>query len=97
MIIIFCINQLGEPEANRYFDDEFIPAMKCIETLRACGCTHVVMSNEPKNMVGKMGVSAVENGKTPDGEVYDWSKADRAGRMRKSDLNKPVINDGEAV
>ena len=37
----------------------------------------------PRAMVGSMGVSAVENGRTPDGEIYEWSKAGRAGAARR--------------
>ncbi|MDH1676282.1 hypothetical protein ABE607_02020 [Comamonas aquatica] len=29
------------------------------------------------------GRAAVENGRTPDGEPYDWSKAGRAGAVRR--------------
>jgi hypothetical protein len=34
-------------------------------------------------IVGKFGVDAVENGKTPDGVAYTWNKASRIGRVKK--------------
>jgi len=46
------------------------------------------------NHVGKPGVAAVENGKTPDGHDYDWSKATRAGaikRHERHEYQKPGI------
>jgi hypothetical protein len=35
--------------------------------------------------VGKPGVDAVVDGKTPDGHDYEWSKAGRAGKPRRHD------------
>lgn len=35
---------------------------------------HVTMSAEYDDMVGQIGVTAVENGKTPDGQDYTWKK-----------------------
>jgi len=95
MIVIFYLDSEDNPCKEKYFDNEFVAAMRAIEKLRATGMTHVVMSNEPTNMVGKPGVSAVEDGKTPDGEKYEWSKAGRAGRVR--DPNRTIYNDGEIV
>ena len=40
-------------------------------------------------MVGLVGVSAVEDGKTPDGFDYQWSKAGRAGASRKNAAAAP--------
>jgi hypothetical protein len=34
-------------------------------------------------LVGKFGVDAVVDGKTPDGVAYTWNKASRIGRMKK--------------
>lgn len=46
---------------------------KC-EFLRKAGRTFVTMVSENTNQVGKMGVDAVTNGKTPDGIAYTWVK-----------------------
>jgi hypothetical protein len=32
---------------------------------------------------GRFGVDSVQAGVCPDGVAYDWSKADRAGKMRR--------------
>lgn len=45
----------------------------------------VTMVSQNSNSVGRPGVDSVVDGKTPDGQEYDWSKAGRAGAMRKSD------------
>jgi hypothetical protein len=34
-------------------------------------------------VVGTFGVDSVEDGKCPDGTVYDWNKASRIGRVKK--------------
>jgi len=34
-------------------------------------------------IVGKFGVDAVENGKTPDGIAYTWNKASRIGATKR--------------
>ena len=44
----------------------------------------ITMCAEDINQVGKMGVASIENGLTPDGEEYTWSKAHRAGATRSS-------------
>lgn len=96
-IVIFYLDKDGVAHAPRYQDHEWNVAQQIMAVLRKQGHTHVIMSNEPDNMVGKPGVDSVVDGKTPDGHAYDWSKADRAGRMRKSDEFRPVRNDGEDV
>lgn len=95
MIVIYYLDENGKPAGNNFEDKNFGLAMVHIRTLREQGFKHVVMSNEPSDMVGQVGVSAVEDGKTPQGEVYDWSKAGRAGRVRNPD--RPIYNDGELV
>jgi hypothetical protein len=49
------------------------------------GYTFVGLVSQNPHQVGKAGVDAVVNGKTPDGHDYDWSKADRAGKPRRND------------
>lgn len=70
-------------------------AMAFMEGLRKRAVTDkfsaITMCSEMSNQVGKMGVDAVVDGKTPDGEVYDWSKAGRAGKMRHSERIAPPV------
>ncbi len=58
-------------------------ALRVTKERRDAGCRFVVMAAEDPNQVGKPGVDAVVNGKTPDGHPYDWSKAGRAGQVRR--------------
>lgn len=60
-------------------------ALEIIKEKRNAGYSFVTMVAEDPNQVGKPGVDAVVDGKTPDGEVYEWSKAGRAGKPRKHD------------
>jgi hypothetical protein len=91
MIVIYYIPTNGgcvllEQASLEVFQDaEFGDAMKFMEARRREGARFVTMSNEPADMVGGFGVSSVVDGKLPNGEVYDWSKAGRAGKVRASD------------
>ena len=84
----------GEPptwqaECLHYDDKQMSEALKQCQVLRADPRNaHVVMSSELHDMVGPIGVSAVEDGKTPDGHNYEWSKAGRAGKSRRN-ANEP--------
>ncbi|QCB44668.1 hypothetical protein [Hydrogenophaga sp. PAMC20947] len=60
-------------------------ALELVKEKRDAGYSFVTMVAEDPNQVGKPGVDAVVNGKTPDGQDYDWSKAGRAGKPRKHD------------
>ena len=64
---------------------DLVQALKITKEKRDAGCTFVTMASENPQHVGKPGVDAVVDGKTPDGEDYDWSKAGRAGKPRKGD------------
>jgi hypothetical protein len=66
-----------------FADDELMPAMALVEAQRRAGMAHVSLSTDFSHHVGKPGVDAVEQGRTPDGQDYEWSKAGRAGRMRR--------------
>lgn len=79
------------PSAEYFGADELSVALSRCQELRNSGKTYVVMSCENSDQVGELGVSSVENGKTPDGEDYKWSKAGRAGKPRKSDAGKSTI------
>ncbi|MBP8186690.1 MAG: hypothetical protein KAX76_03035 [Comamonas sp.] len=72
------------PQSHAYSDSQMSQALAHCQSLRVDPRNaHVCISSELRDMVGIMGVSAVENGRTPDGEVYDWSKAGRAGALRR--------------
>jgi hypothetical protein len=59
-------------------------ALDIVKARRDAGYSFVTMVAEDPSHVGKPGVDAVEGGKTPDGQDYEWSKAGRAGRSRKN-------------
>ena len=79
------------PHGVSFTDKQLSLALAECERLRQCpGVSHVTLSSELSDMVGKAGVTAVVDGKTPDGQVYDWSKAGRAGQVRRNALQVPV-------
>ena len=53
----------------------------------------VTMCSQNRNSVGKPGVDSIVDGKTPDGFVYEWSKAGRAGKMKRSELTKVNVTE----
>ena len=59
-------------------------ALALTENLRSRGNRFVTMVSENPDQVGKAGVASVEDGKTPDGFEYTWSKQGRAGKSKKS-------------
>lgn len=63
-------------------------ALKQVEDKRKVGMTFVTMVADNPNHVGKPGVAAVENGKTPDGHNYDWSKASCAGAIKRHERHE---------
>jgi hypothetical protein len=44
----------------------------------------VTIKSQEMEIVGRFGVDAVENGVCPDGVKYDWNKANRIGRTRRT-------------
>lgn len=60
-------------------------ALEIVKAKRDAGHSFVTMVAEDPRHVGKPGVDAVVDGKTPDGQDYDWSKTGRAGKPRRSD------------
>jgi hypothetical protein len=60
-------------------------ALQIAKSQREAGCTFVTMVSENPQHVGKQGVDTIVDGKTPDGQDYDWSKAGRAGKPKKND------------
>ncbi len=73
-------------------DEELLTkALDIVKARRDAGYSFVTMVAEDPSHVGKPGVDAVVDGKTPDGQDYEWSKAGRAGKSRKHD--KVVVKD----
>ena len=64
---------------------EIVQALQVTKDKRDAGYSFVTMASENTQHVGKQGVDTIVDGKTPDGQDYDWSKAGRAGRPRKND------------
>ena len=79
-----------QPQCIPYTDRQMGEALAQCQRLRGDARNmHVVISSEPRDMVGPVGVAAVENGQTPDGQAYDWSKAGRAGASRRNAQEPP--------
>jgi len=65
----------GRPLAKHFRPDEMNAALKFMEELRKDKNNQfVTFSSQISNMVGKPGVDAVVDGKTPDGVEYTWVK-----------------------
>lgn len=79
-----------QPLCLPFTDAQMGEALKQCQLLRGdARNAHVTISSELRDMVGPIGVAAVENGQTPDGHAYDWSKAGRAGASRKNAQQPP--------
>ena len=79
-----------QPQCRAFSDAQMSEALALCQQLRKDERhAHVVISSELRDMVGPVGVSAVEDGKTPDGVDYQWSKAGRAGASRKNAQQAP--------
>ena len=74
----------GSPAKRDFTNTQLSLALQEVEALRRAGHRHVSISSENPNSIGKPGVDAIKNGKTPDGHSYDWSKAGRAGAIKQS-------------
>lgn len=85
-IVVYWLEGEGEsavPVCEFFGSAELTRALAWAEDRRRQGHRHVSISTELEDHVGQAGVAAVEGGRTPDGEVYDWSKAGRAGKVRR--------------
>lgn len=58
-------------------------ALRVMKAKHDAGFAFVTMVSQDPNSVGKAGVDEVVDGKTPQGLPYDWSKAGRAGQVRR--------------
>lgn len=72
-------------EACSQNEERLTQALDLVKEKRDAGYAFVTMVAEDPHQVGKPGVDAVVDGKTPDGHDYEWSKAGRAGKPRKND------------
>jgi hypothetical protein len=81
MFKIYWTDRDGMP--NSVDEEDLGAALRMTKEMRDAGMTFVTMVSENPNSIGKPGVDAVENGKTPDGHQYEWSKAGRAGKTRR--------------
>ncbi len=85
-IVVYWLDGEGDaalPVCECFSSVELTQALACAEERRRAGHRHVSISTELDGSVGRPGVSAVEGGRTPDGEAYEWSKAGRAGKVRR--------------
>jgi hypothetical protein len=81
-IVVFWM-EAPDASAHRAFDDgQLTDALKFTEALRAAGKRHVTISSELGESIGKPGVDAVEGGRLPGGEAYDFHKRHRGGGPR---------------
>lgn len=81
----------ADSEACSQDEEQLTKALEIVKAKRDAGFSFVTMVAEDPRHVGKPGVDAVVDGKTPDGHDYEWSKAGRAGKSRKHD--KVVVKD----
>jgi hypothetical protein len=81
----------ADSEACSQDEESLTKALEIVKARRDDGYSFVTMVAEDPSQVGKPGVDAVVDGKTPDGHDYEWSKAGRAGKSRKHD--KVVVKD----
>ena len=83
IVVYWLEGEEAAPACQSFGSAELTQALACAEDRRRQGHRHVSISTELDDHVGRAGVEAVEGGKTPDGEAYEWSKAGRAGRARR--------------
>ena len=72
-------------EACSHDETLLTQALAIVKAKRDAGYSFVTMVAEDPQHVGKPGVDSVVDGKTPDGEDYEWSKSGRAGKPRRND------------
>ena len=76
MYKVYWTDELGNPQAEEF--DCIDIALSTAKNLRDDGrFTHVTMSCENPDLVGKQGVDSIENGLLPNGDKYTWKKRRR--------------------
>jgi len=76
------MEQAGTPSHREFGDAALVAALKLSEQLRAAGKRHVTISSELASAVGKPGVDAVEGGRLPGGDAYEFNKRHRGSGPR---------------
>lgn len=65
----------SEPRVKSFESTELTAALQfCNDKRKEPGVTHVTISSEMPDSVGKPGVDSIVDGKTPDGHDYTWMK-----------------------
>lgn len=83
-IVVFWLEgEAAVPACAHFGAQALAEALACAEAQRRAGRRHVCISTALDDQVGAPGVASVEAGRTPDGQAYDWSKAGRAGKVRR--------------
>jgi hypothetical protein len=73
-IVVFWLFE-GKPHHQPFTDLQLSEALNFANAWRQDpAISHVTISSELSNSVGKAGVTSVEDGKTPDGHPYEWKK-----------------------
>lgn len=78
-IVVFWLEAPGAASHRAFGAGQLADALRFTEALRSAGKRHVTISSELGDSVGKPGVDAVEDGRLPDGEAYDFHKRHRGG------------------
>ena len=81
-IVVFWMEDAEMPGHRAFGDTELIEALRFTEALRASGKHHVTISSELGSSIGKPGVDAVEGGRLPGGDAYEFDKRHRGGGPR---------------
>jgi hypothetical protein len=81
-IVVYWMEQAGMPGHREFGDAELREALRLAEQLRAAGRRYVAISSEFVSAVGKPGVDAVERGRLPGGDAYEFNKRHRGGGPR---------------
>lgn len=88
-IVVYWLDpaEAASPDARAHHEsfspDALNAALSRVEALRRAGMVHVTLSTDFAAHVGQPGVDAVQDGRTPDGQAYEWSKAGRVGAPRR--------------
>lgn len=83
MIVFWLDSETNTADFQEFKDSELLAALEFANVLRKNKMRHVTISPSNEDCVTLPGVDAVTDGKTPDGQVYDWSKQHRGAGPRQ--------------